>query len=671
MKTIDISFPIKEVTVYPAGARMTRAGMVGLDKGENRLVIKGLPAEITEDSVRIETGEKLKVKITDISSEDTIKEEYDENLYRKEKAKLDAIILEQKKCEAVFKNYTDEFFLFMGKERFIDSLNEDFKRSIVVNNWEEYYTFMRKKLSANREETRKIIFVWLGLLEKREAAEENLKNLLSYDRIKEHHVIACCESMKEGEEEVRIMYLQPNVSWYPAYTIRADMKKNLLSIELFGMVSQTTGEDWENCAILLSTAIPMQQCGIPQVKSKRIKERDTAIIMQHAETGKAYLAEEKAADDELYEQDYDTSEVADEMLMKKTEKEAMPMRAAMKMRQAAKKSKERDLRKDGLGYGGKTDKTTERMDNGLEGLMSGAAKQKITTTAQMKSEEVVHESIGNLVADIDKKILPGFSLDSLSRYYTDLYSYITDTFSPEHVVTASREVKINKHFAKGVSLLTSVGGFDYRYRVGSTKNVIPSSPVPVQVGVDTKELPITMVYVTVPLENEAVYLKAVFTNQYSNPFPAGPAQVFVSNNFLGTIMFPTLGMKQGSSVSLGVDRDIKVLRKETSERKTGGIVKKGIAVTFTVEIELLSYKEETVTCEVFDRIPLTENKQDITVTIEKYGIKPQRVTDRNVVLWKVKLEPKKKKVITFSYTIRHPEDYRLTMRQADHPYLGI
>jgi hypothetical protein len=673
MNTIDVSFPIREVTVYPSGARMTRAGTVVFNKGESRLIITSLPEEITEDSVRIETGEKLNVKITDIFSEDIIKEGYDENLYRKEKAKLDAIILEQKKCEALFKNYTDEFLIFLGKERFIDSLKEDFKRSLVVNNWEEFYTFMRKKLTTNREETRKVIFAWLGLQEKREAAEQNVKKLLSYERIKEHRVIACLESMNEGEEEVRIMYLQPGVSWYPAYTVRADMKKNLLSITLFGMIRQTTGEDWENIAILLSTAIPMQQCAIPEVKSKRIKERDTAIVPAKAATGKACASEKEVMDDALLAAAYDKSEMADEidMDMEKKDTEIKPKLGKKIMKQAAKKSKEIIGKKGGPAYMEQTDITSESADNGISSLMEGGVKTRRAAAAKVSDEEAGKRGIGDLVAGVDKKILPGFSLDSLSSYYSDLYSYITDTFSPEHIVPVSRDVKINKFFTKGVSLLNSIGGFDYRYRVGSTKNVIPSSQVPVQIGVDTRELPIEMVYVTVPLEKEAVYLKAVFTNKYENPFPAGPAQVFVENNFLGTIVFPTLGMNEGTSISLGIERDIKVIRKETSERKTGGIVKKGIAVTFTIEIELVSYKTEPVTCEVLDRVPLSDNKQDITIMIEKYGPKPHRVTDRNIVVWRVRLEPKKKKVITFSYTIRHPENYRLTMRQADHPYLGV
>jgi uncharacterized protein (TIGR02231 family) len=312
----------------------------------------------------------------------------------------------------------------------------------------------------------------------------------------------------------------------------------------------------------------------------------------------------------------------------------------------------------------KLQKIAEEKKVSAEFKNKNAPEKKLVSTGDL-------DRIRSLLDSIDSRILPPFSLNSLSGYYHALYAHLGDRFDPEDVIPGATDSRVNDFFKQGVPLEQSVNGFDYRYKVASIQKKIPSSSVPVQVSVDIKDFPVELVYITVPLEKEVVYLKALFKNQYDNPFPAGPAQVFVENNFLGNINFPTLGINKGTFISLGTERDIKVIRKEKSERKTGGIVKKGVTVRYTIEIELMSYKTEPVAIEVQDRVPVSSNHTEISVFDIEYNPSPAVVTKRNIIVWKEKLMPKKRKVLTCSYSIKHPEDFRLTMQKGNHPYLGV
>jgi hypothetical protein len=69
-------------------------------------------------------------------------------------------------------------------------------------------------------------------------------------------------------------------------------------------------------------------------------------------------------------------------------------------------------------------------------------------------------------------------------------------------------------------------------------------------------------------------------------------------------------------------------------------------------------------------VPLSSSKAEIDIVNTTYTPKPKHVTNRNIILWKVNLMPGKKKVLSFSYSIKHPEDFRLTMQKGNHPYLG-
>ena len=163
MNVIEETFPIKEVTVYPNAARIRRIQKIALKKGENELIIKELPEIITEESVRIEGGGENKVKILDILSRDTFIEQYDESKYRKELKKLEKLVLKQNKIEAGFRNYMDEFLLFLNKESLAGTDFEDIQRTIVVQNWEEFYQFVRKKLTENRNVARDLLFQWITI----------------------------------------------------------------------------------------------------------------------------------------------------------------------------------------------------------------------------------------------------------------------------------------------------------------------------------------------------------------------------------------------------------------------------------------------------------------------------------------------------------------------------
>ena len=188
-------------------------------------------------------------------------------------------------------------------------------------------------------------------------------------------------------------------------------------------------------------------------------------------------------------------------------------------------------------------------------------------------------------------------------------------------------------------------------------------------GVDIKNLKLDLIYTTTPIEKENIYLKGRFTNNGSSPFPSGPAQIFVDNQFLGNIMLPTLATNQYTSISLGIERDVKILRKEKSERRTTGMfIGSDIITDYNIEIELQSFKSNPIMIEVFDRIPVSLKEKEISIIDENFEIKPIKITKRKIVIWNIEINPGEKKVIKFGYSIKHNENFRLTMTKSNNCY---
>ncbi len=66
-----------------------------------------------------------------------------------------------------------------------------------------------------------------------------------------------------GPVEVSLRYQVHGAAWWPAYNARLDEKSGHVSLEYYGIVSQGTGEDWDDVQLQLSTANPSSAGTLP------------------------------------------------------------------------------------------------------------------------------------------------------------------------------------------------------------------------------------------------------------------------------------------------------------------------------------------------------------------------------------------------------------------------
>ena len=66
-----------------------------------------------------------------------------------------------------------------------------------------------------------------------------------------------------GPVEVSLRYQVHGAGWWPAYNARLDEKSGHVSLEYYGIVAQSTGEDWDEVQLQLSTANPSAAGTLP------------------------------------------------------------------------------------------------------------------------------------------------------------------------------------------------------------------------------------------------------------------------------------------------------------------------------------------------------------------------------------------------------------------------
>ncbi|MCM8801361.1 MAG: DUF4139 domain-containing protein [Candidatus Omnitrophica bacterium] len=80
-------------------------------------------------------------------------------------------------------------------------------------------------------------------------------------------ILVDLEVLKPGNFELNVSYLVRGASWQPIYDARANFEKSEVGLVSYGIVRQTTGEDWQDVAISLSTAKPTIGGRMPYVAS--------------------------------------------------------------------------------------------------------------------------------------------------------------------------------------------------------------------------------------------------------------------------------------------------------------------------------------------------------------------------------------------------------------------
>jgi len=157
------------------------------------------------------------------------------------------------------------------------------------------------------------------------------------------------------------------------------------------------------------------------------------------------------------------------------------------------------------------------------------------------------------------------------------------------------------------------GMFDHRYDAEGLAD-IPSNRMPHRIGLHSAEVSGSPRFVSVPREAAEVYREVVIENPFDAPLLAGPVEVFVENALLCTSSIPLVDRGGRISLGLGVEERLRVARNARIEESTAGLLGGSTVVDHAITIDLSSSLGQKVTVDVFERIPVTDDK-DIEIKL--------------------------------------------------------
>ncbi len=205
------------------------------------------------------------------------------------------------------------------------------------------------------------------------------------------------------------------------------------------------------------------------------------------------------------------------------------------------------------------------------------------------------------------------------------------------------------------------GGFDYLFKA-PTQASIESGPEQLKVPLSVVTWKAELFYEATPAIQKTAYLTARVKNATKQPILAGKMSIFVNGDFAGEGKLDTTGPGGVLMLPLGADEDIRLERHVAPKTRTEGTFSKEEITDYAVHMEVGNYKKRSVTVDVFDVLPKTNNEDMEVKLLSAKPATAKKPDSKGRLKWRLILKPGETRKIDFVYSIRRPKDWQLTQR---------
>ena len=288
---------ITEVTVFSGDALVNRVSSLKLNQGEQKIILSGIIPELDENSLRVSGSGTAEVKILGASVKKEFLEEAPAEKVKKLQDDLQQLTDDRKKIENLKKILAEE-------KQFLDSIRlfsqGQIPKDLVTRmpppkDLEETLKFLTVKLKENFDENMAAEINIRDVDKKIEVVNNELSQISGPARKLTRSIVVEVDVAKPGALDLNVSYMVSGASWYPLYDARTDFNSASVDLVSFGVVNQSTGEDWTDVSVSLSTARVNVSGSMPEISPWFIRPYQPPRVMYDANVsggrgGMAYKA---------------------------------------------------------------------------------------------------------------------------------------------------------------------------------------------------------------------------------------------------------------------------------------------------------------------------------------------------------------------------------------------
>ena len=604
----DVSGPsaIETVTIYQNRCMITRTMSGDVVPGLSTWRFPDLPAQLLEESVRVSGRGTAGARILNIRIQPSLGSE-------SSKAAVKELEKKRSDLEAQLMEIADRLDVLAKKAELVKGLSAlkpgdgtagAAGQALGTAEWQRRLDFIDSQLPKILEQTRRLKAEKDALEEKKSAVQYEIDLQASLLTKLRKAVLVDVEVTKAGSEKFSLSYVVPGVSWTPSYDVRIDSQKDEAMLTYQALVTQTTGEDWNNVQLFLSTAEPALQSQLRRLEAWRV---GTAS----GETG------------------------AISCIVTDSQGTPLPGTTVTVTGGAFRKSLTCD------------DRGRVLFANLKPGTYNLRAELTGFNTVLRDGIEVRPGRSAGLDLALD--------MAALEEQVTVTAKVSYDELAPAAEAPEPEEAAAVETASAADRTVATV--FEIKQRQS-----IPSSREKKKVTIAVETLPVNKEFLTIPKLAETVSLNARITNAADLLLLPGRASVFYDNDYISTADVPLVAANDRFSLVVGEVPGVKVRWRQVSKTRTEtGVVGKKVQLTYEIAITLENLLRVPRTVLVKDQVPVTTSK-DVTIDILQAVPEPTKtVLDEDearggILAWPVTLGPQEKKEISFKFRITHPKN---------------
>jgi len=259
--------------------------------------------------------------------------------------------------------------------------------------------------------------------------------------------------------------------------------------------------------------------------------------------------------------------------------------------------------------------------------------------------------------------MPGLSGNQQANFAVQPMAMPTMALADGGAFDEEQEEQIQERTPRSADVATATveqAGTALIFRVGRSVD-IPSDNSPHKTTIARDNLPCTFDYVSAPLIDEQVHLRATIVNTTERVLLSGDASIFLSSEYVGTTNVKTTAPTEKFKIFLGIDDGIKVKR-ELIERN----VEKGNAlqgnirrITYAYRITVHNYANAPRRVVIRDQLPVSKHER-VKVKVQSISPTPTERTRLELITWQFTLAGDGEQKIDYRFVVEHPQDVKVT-----------
>lgn len=265
---------IKSVTIYRNGAELSHTAKATLKKGSNELIIEGISNSIDINSLQINCPATTTILGVEFSNLFLVNE-VATPAQKKLQDSVEIISAEIEKIDISITT-TEDLLSVLKSNKEIKGSQTGLSVAELIKLM-DYYKLksaeLQNELSALKIKKTKRTALLVKL--NNQVTEEQKKNTKTSGRI-----LLQLSAALSGDNDFTISYITQNAYWTPYYDIKVESVTSPLKIIYKAKISQTSGIDWKQVKLALSTSTPSQYGAAPLLKSWFLSYVNPVVVME-------------------------------------------------------------------------------------------------------------------------------------------------------------------------------------------------------------------------------------------------------------------------------------------------------------------------------------------------------------------------------------------------------